>query len=129
MMSAMCLKEKLGTEFNEDFFDLKDLIILLTSIELVSKKKKEFRCLEIKLRGLIFTCRILSARLQVTDEKYSLNLFDTEYGFDVNSPSISRVVSIFFLEFGFKTLSITFQISFESIASVVIFLCCTNGIN
>ena len=47
MMSAMCLKAKLGTEFNEDFFELKPIIILITSIELVSKKKKEFCCLEI----------------------------------------------------------------------------------
>ena len=47
MMSAMCLNAKLCTEFNEDFFDFKPLIILLTSIELVSKKKKEFYCLEI----------------------------------------------------------------------------------
>ena len=47
IMSAMYLKVKLGIEFNEDFLDLKPLIILLTYIELVSKKKKQFCCLEI----------------------------------------------------------------------------------
>ena len=39
MMSAMCLMAKLGTEFNKDFFDKKPLIILLTSIEIGSRKK------------------------------------------------------------------------------------------
>ena len=52
--------------------------------------------------------------LAATDEKYSLNLFATASGSEVDSPFISSEVSLFFFVFGFSTEFITFQVDFES---------------
>ena len=52
--------------------------------------------------------------MAATDEKYSLNLFATASGSEVDSPFIPSEVSFFFFEFDFSTEFITFQVDFES---------------